>query len=131
MYLSHSSQLTQILPLLIPIVAIIASFVYAGWAAHLRHKLLMKLAETGQPIPPEILKADQRRKRGQLSPRSGLVLTSIGIGIVLFGWVLGKIPILGAGLIPLLLGLGLFLSFVIERRERGARTDSDTMAPPS
>ena len=39
----------------IPIVAIVGGLMYSHRRARLQQELLMKLAETGQPLPPEIL----------------------------------------------------------------------------
>ncbi len=109
----------------IPIVAIVGGLMYASRRARLQQELLIKLAECGQPIPPEILNPNPWLMRGDLGGRrygrtplrGGLVVTAAGIGVVLYGWILGETSLLGAGLIPLLVGLAMLLAAVIEMRQ--------------
>lgn len=121
----------------IPIVAIIGGLMYASRRARLQQELLMKLAETGQPIPPEILNSTLFRghrggRRSGRSPlRGGLVVIAVGIGLMLFGWIIGETSILAAGLIPLMVGLALLLAAVIEGRQPQAPAASDTTGNPS
>jgi len=129
--------LGTILSLGIPIVAIIGGLMYASRRARLQQELLMKLAETGQPIPPEIFNSalfhgNRGGRRSGKSPlRGGLVVTAVGIGMMLYGWILGETSVLAAGLIPLVIGLALLLAAVIEGRQSKASAASDTTASPS
>lgn len=89
----------------IPIVAIIAVFTFLSVAAHSRFKYRAeeraKLYETakaavekGQPLPPEVIKAmaessvpDRMRRTAFSDLRTGVVLTAIGVGLAVFGFV--------------------------------------------
>ena len=121
----------------IPIVAIIGGLMYASRRARLQQELLMKLAENGQPIPPEIFNSALfsgyrgGRRSGKPPLRGGLVVTAVGIGVILYGWILGETSVLAAGLIPLVIGLALLLAAVIEGRLPKAPAASDTTANPS
>ena len=121
----------------IPIVAIIGGLMYASRRTRLQQELLMKLAENGQPIPPEIFNSTLfngyrgGRRSGKPPLRGGLVVTAVGIGVILYGWILGETSVLAAGLIPLVIGLALLLAAVIEGRLPKAPTASDTTANPS
>ncbi|MHB8385902.1 DUF6249 domain-containing protein [Metallibacterium sp.] len=117
----------------IPIVAIIGGLMYASRRARLQQELLMKLAETGQPIPPEIFNSAlfHGRRSGKSPLRGGLVVTAVGIGMMLYGWIVGETSVLAAGLIPLLIGLALLLAAVIEGRQSKAPVTPDTTATRS
>ena len=118
----------------IPIVAIIGGLMYASRRARLQQELLMKLAENGQPIPPEIFNSalfSGYRGGRRSALRRGLVVTAVGIGVILYGWILGETSVLAAGLIPLVIGLALLLAAVIEGRQPKAPAASDTTANPS
>lgn len=122
-----------ILALSIPIVAIIGWSMYATQRTRLQQELLMKLAETGQPIPPELFQSELfRGRRSSESPlRRGLIVTAVGIGVMLYGWILGDIFFLAAGVIPLVVGLVLLLAVAIERRQAKAPAASNTTNDPS
>ena len=117
----------------IPIVAIIGGIMYASRRARLQQELLMKLAETGQPIPPELFNSDlfDRRRSGKSPLRGGLVVSAAGIGVMLYGWILGETSLVAAGLIPLVIGLALLLAAVIEGRKAKAPVTPDTTTTPS
>lgn len=124
--------ITVIFSLGIPIVAIIGGLMYANRRARLQQELLMKLAETGQPIPPEILQSALFRSRSGKSPlRRGLVVTAVGIGVMLYGGILAETAVLAAGLIPLVIGLALLLAAVIEKRQSKVPVTPDTTATRS
>ncbi|WP_136256511.1 DUF6249 domain-containing protein [Metallibacterium scheffleri] len=117
----------------IPIVAIIGGIMYASRRARLQQELLMKLAETGQPIPPELFHSDlfNGRRTGKSPLRGGLVVSAAGIGVMLYGWILGETSLVAAGLIPLVIGLALLLAAVIEGRKSKATITPDTTTTPS
>ncbi len=113
----------------LPIVAIVGGLMYASRRARLQQELLMKLAETGRPIPPELFQSALFSRRSSRSPlRGGLVVSAVGIGIMLYGWILGETSVLAAGLIPLMIGLALLLAAVIEARKSKAPATPDTTA---
>jgi hypothetical protein len=116
----------------IPIVAIIGGLMFASRRARLQQELLMKLAESGQPIPPELLQSALFQSPSGKSPlRRGLVVTAVGIGVMLYGWILSNTTLVAAGLIPLLIGLALLLAVVIEGRKAKTSATPDTTTTPS
>lgn len=125
--------LGTILALGIPIVAIIGWFIYASQRTRLQQELLMKLAETGQPMPPEIFQSElfRGRRSGKSPLRRGLVVTAVGISVMLYGWILGDTSVLAAGVIPLVIGLVLLLAAAIEGRQAKAPAASNTTNDPS
>lgn len=73
------------------------------------HDLALRLAEKGQPVPPEFL-------IGKPSPQSdlrrGLVLLGLGIGLSVCLWQI-DVP-WGFGLIPLFMGFGYLVVWKLE-----------------
>jgi len=87
------------------------------WFKHrklrMTHETIMRLAEKGLPVPPELIAPPPRAQSAAL--RGGLVLVAMGIGFgILFEEMRGPWSI---GLIPGLMGLALVIAWVIERRE--------------
>jgi hypothetical protein len=121
-----SPLMIPILSLLIPIVAIVAHYMGKAHTERQRHETIRELARAGQPIPPELLNDVQdcdfqRAKRDQANPNRILVpaVINIGIGLGLMGMFNAMMPgawLWSIGLIPLFLGLGLVLYWVIERK---------------
>ena len=121
---------TRDLALMIPIVAIIMGcsipLVVGGLSLYFRHRKNKMLHETvramvdkGVPIPPEMFqkterdfmardRADDKRPRNDL--RTGLMLTGIGIGVVLF---IGK-----PGWIILFLGVAFLVIASLEKKDK-------------
>ena len=92
------------------------------WFKHrklrMTHETIMRLAEKGLPVPPELIAPPPRAQSAAL--RGGLVLVAMGIGFgVLFEEMHGPWSV---GLIPGLMGVALLIAWAIERRE--ARTNS-------
>jgi len=89
----------------IPIVAIVGVFTFLSVAAHARFKYradersrlydtARAAVEKGQPLPPEVIKAmaetsvpDRMRRTAFSDLRTGVVLTAIGLGTAIFGYV--------------------------------------------
>ena len=97
------------LPLLI--VAIV--LLYKQRKAQITHETIVKLAEKGLPVPPELFDPRPRRRSGV---RGGLVLIALGIGLSIYflergsGWSIG--------LIPGLMGVALLFASWIESKTR-------------
>ena len=81
------------------------------------HEFALRLAEKGQPLPPEFL-------LGKASPysdlRRGLVLVGLGIGLSVCLWQIG-VP-WGFGLIPLFMGIGYLMVWKLDHTESGGKT---------
>ncbi|MDE1898801.1 MAG: hypothetical protein KGI40_01415 [Xanthomonadaceae bacterium] len=116
--------LAVVLSLGMPIIIVVAGLVYSYRRAQLRQQLLLKLVESGQPIPAELLQPTNPTPRSPL--RAAIVWAAVGLGLVVFGAMNGQRPILAAGFIPLLVGLGLLLVHWIEGRRVTPRRDSGT-----
>jgi hypothetical protein len=109
---------------LVPIVGILVSFgmplllvaiilYYKHRKARLTQETIVKLAEKGLAVPPELLVPAQSRF-GSL--KAGLMLVAVGIGLAIFQHDLGK-P-WTVGLIPGLIGVALLISWAIESRSK-------------
>jgi len=72
--------------------------------------------------------------------RTGVVLTSVGAGLIVFGFVLAGIvhernvlAVSAAGLIPLAIGIGFFVDYTLQKRELarfGLEVGADQLPPP-
>lgn len=150
-------NLSDISPLLIPlgaflvaIVAIVAGIWLDGHRRRLNAEQRMAMVARGVPIA-EIERllgtSDDEAKRPPKDPlrslgnarRTGIVLVSVGVGLILFFLVLTAIlrvhEVLAgaaAGLIPLAIGAGFFIDYHLQKRELsrfGLEVDAD--APPN
>lgn len=73
------------------------------------HDLALRLAEKGQPVPPEFLMGKQSP---QSDLRRGLVMVGLGIGLSICLW---QIEVAwGFGLIPLFMGFGYLAVWKLE-----------------
>jgi hypothetical protein len=110
---------------LIPIVGMLVSFglpvflvaiiLYYKHRKHrMTHETIVKLAEKGVSIPPELLQPSPRANAYSASLRGGLVLVGLGVALGIFLWEIhGPWSI---GLIPGLMGAALLLAWKIETR---------------
>lgn len=112
----------------IPIVGTIAVFTFLTVIIVSKHRYrseerkalydTAKLAvEKGQPLPPEVIKAmaetprDRNRGTAFGDLRTGAVLVAVGIGVEIFGYLMGfedndaRYALMGLGAIPLLIGV--------------------------
>lgn len=79
--------------------------------------------EKGQELPAEFLETisnPKKKPKKDQDLRRGVVLIATGLGIGAFGYLVGKEdamgPLMGIGSIPLLIGLGLTLLWVVRTR---------------
>jgi Flp pilus assembly protein TadB len=84
--------------------------------------LLLKPAD--KDIAEELAKTRDPLRSLANARRTGVVLVSVGVGIVLFGILLSVIvrdrevlAVAGCGLIPLTIGIGFFVDYGLQRRE--------------
>lgn len=122
------------LEVFIPIVlfASVAAMVVAPF--YFRSRDRAKLLETvrvayerGQPVPPDLIEAMQTRRPEPARPsaerdlRSGVIWLAVGIGVAIFGWLVGYedddafYPLVGLASIPVLIGLALIVLSVLNR----------------
>jgi hypothetical protein len=108
----EASSAAQIIVAIIPIVGIVMGsmvvFFYLLW----NHRRKMLLIKAGQYTKPEF-------DLLSFSLLTGLLLSCVGIGLTVFlAVVLGPNYGLLGGIIPLAIGVGLLLYFVIKRCDR-------------
>ena len=98
-----------------PIIIVLASLRARTNRQKLINDVVLKLAEKGQPIPPELFQErKQERTRGQ---RGGVIWAAVGLGLVIFGAFDKNPDLMGIGFIPLMIGLGFFLANRLERKQ--------------
>ena len=98
-----------------PIIIVLASLRARTSRQKLINDVVLRLAEKGQPIPPELfLENKQERNRGQ---RGGIIWAAVGVGLIIFGAFNRDSDLMGIGFIPLMIGLGFFLANRLERKQ--------------
>ena len=98
-----------------PIIIVLASLRARTNRQKLINEMVLKLAEKGQPIPPELFQErKEERTRGQ---RGGIIWAAVGIGLIIFGAFDGDSDLMGIGFIPLMIGLGFFLANRLEQKQ--------------
>ena len=97
----------------LPILLVAIVLYYKHRRQQMTHETIVRLAEKGVPVPPELLLARPERHSGL---RGGLVLIALGIGLSLFFLERGREW--SIGLIPGLMGVALLIAWVIEGRSR-------------
>jgi len=124
--------------LLIPIFGIIGVFgmpaIIVWVALHFNnrkkeqyHETLRKLIDSGQELSPELLKsipgyAEEETKVNDI--KTGAVLSGIGIGVALIGYVgLGSKVVFSAGLLVLALGLAFVIYGIYDKTQSAAPKD--------
>jgi hypothetical protein len=107
-------------------VAIVAVIMFSGWAkTRSLHRTVRMMVEKGQPVPPELLSSPAAAPvtvRPWYDLRRGIVLVSVGVGVIMFfgisaGWDNG---VWALGLIPGLIGLGYLLAWRLAYRDQKA-----------
>jgi len=119
--------LIPVLALLIPIVAIIGSFVTRSRREELLHETLRQLSERGQPIPPELLNgcavAERRDVHKLIRDRNSLqiagsVNVAAGLGLVVMFMAMSPQSWLWAiGCLPLFIGVALLLVWKSQKNQ--------------
>lgn len=108
------------LGLLVPIVAIVFSLsipIVAIIVEHFTKKAKMRLMEKAieKGLSLEGLSLEDK-KQPRMPYRAGMVLLAVGIGLCIFGILLGRhnpstlYPLMGAGSIPVLVGIALIVN---------------------
>lgn len=112
--------LDALLPLLavlmvfgMPIVIVLAVLRYRAQRQKSINDMVLKLADKGQPIPPELFLEPGRKRKSDVS--SGLSLVGAGLGLMGFFWFAGAESAIGIGFIPLMIGVGQLIAWKIEQ----------------
>ena len=121
---------------LVAIVAIVSGIVGQAHARRIKAEQRMAMIQRGMPVEQidlllkssrddgeEVKAKDPLRSLGN-ARRTGIVLVSVGAGIILFGFVLTAIvqvrevlAVSASGLIPLAIGIGFFVDYNLQKRE--------------
>jgi archaellum biogenesis protein FlaJ (TadC family) len=121
---------------LVAIVAIISGIVGQAHARRIKAEQRMAMLQRGMTVEQidlllkstrddgeEVRTRDPLRSLGN-ARRAGIVLVSVGAGIVLFGLLLAQIErdretliVAATGLIPLAIGIGFFVDYALQKRE--------------
>ncbi|MBX6419566.1 MAG: hypothetical protein IRZ06_00965 [Nevskia sp.] len=101
-----------ILTFLTPILIVVAVLWARARRMRLQQETALKLAEKGQPVPPELF-MEPRRGRSDLS--SGLSLIGVGLGLAAGFYFAGGEEAVGFALIPFFIGLGRLIAWKLER----------------
>ena len=99
----------------LPLIVIAIVLIYKHQRNRMHQETILKLAEKGLPVPPELLRPPERAP----SPKGGLVLVALGIALSVFFWERG-LP-WSIGLIPGLMGAPLLVAWRIDSRSSGHR----------
>ena len=102
----------------LPLFVIAIVLLYKHKRNRMQQETILRLAEKGLPVPPELLQPPNRSP----SPKGGLVLLALGIALSVFFWERGQ-P-WSIGLIPGLMGIALLVAWQIDLRSR------DRTGPP-
>ena len=113
----------------LPLVMVAIVLLYKHRKMRITHETIVRLAEKGIPVPPELLDPPRPRSSGL---RGGLVLVALGAGLSIFfhetrgAWSIG--------LIPGLMGVALLVAWAIESRAQDKRgwppRGPDQIEPP-
>jgi Flp pilus assembly protein TadB len=131
------------LALLIPIVAVVAVFTFvavATWSDNRRkeretfnrHETYRRMLEQPSESAAEVLalmrreEAQRQRQRIEAIRLGGMITTIVGVGLMIFFYVLfGGMPIYMVGIIPLLIGLVLMVyGFFMMKEPEGSGPDA-------
>lgn len=96
-----------------PIAICVGLLIYRLRRQKLVNEVVLKLAEKGQPVPPELF-VEPVRPHSEL--RRALTWLMVGLGIIAFGAFDSDRDVIGIGFIPLLIGVGLFIAYRLENR---------------
>ncbi|HZR37353.1 MAG TPA: DUF6249 domain-containing protein [Nevskia sp.] len=99
-----------------PIILVLAMLRRSNNRQKLVNDLALKLAEKGQPIPPELFLEPARQRS---DARRGIIWMAVGAGMFLAGVFSGDSDLMGWGCVPLMVGVGFFVAARLEKRQQG------------
>jgi hypothetical protein len=103
-----------------PVIIVIAILVHRSQRTKRIHETVVKLAEKGLPIPPELF-IDKPAEDSRSALSKGVVLVAVGLGLTIFFLTLqDRHAPWGVGMIPLLIGAGYLLVWWLEGRKEQA-----------
>jgi predicted anti-sigma-YlaC factor YlaD len=125
MFIGHGLNVVIVFWAAIAVIVVAGTFFsYRTQASH--HRMLEKLAEKGQPIPPELLTGGREYRRYRNPIQSGIFLMCVGIALAVFFWAMGGggdffvgdhmpnwLPVIG--IFPFMVGLARLLGGMFDR----------------
>ena len=102
--------------LLIPAVIVYLVLRHRRQQTDLRLKAALDFAQRGQPVPPGVLIEQPVRRPGNGDLRAGMVLSTFGLGAVLFALTLPEHEAWGLGLLPLFAGIGFLITWKLGQK---------------
>ena len=99
-----------------PIVIVLAVLRYRANRQRLINEMVLKLADKGQPIPPELFLEPGKKRKSEVS--SGLSQIGAGVGLMGFFWFVDATEGMGIGFIPLMIGVGQLIAWKIEQNRK-------------
>lgn len=99
-----------------PVVIVLAVLRYRSNRQKSINEMVLKLADKGQPIPPELFLEPGKKRKSDIS--SGLSLVGAGVGLMGFFWFAGADEAIGIGFIPLAIGVGQLIAWKIEQQPK-------------
>lgn len=102
-----------------PVVIVISVLRHKANRARLLQETILKLAEKGHPIPQQLLEGNIGESGGDWRKKpplhKGIVLTAVGSGLITMLLSMNN-RAWGAGMIPLLMGIGYLIIWRLESR---------------
>jgi hypothetical protein len=102
-----------------PVIIIWLNHVYRERRRRMQHEVVMKLAEKGQPVPPELFLEPQQLQKKKSDLSSGLTLVCIGVGVAVGFYFNGNTDMVGWALIPFFIGLARLIAWKLEQGQKG------------
>ena len=111
------AMMTVILVFGTPVIIVLAILMHRARRTQRIHETVLKLAEKGLPIPPDLF-IDRPPEDMRSSLHKGVVLIAVGLGLTIFFLTLPErnVP-WGVGMIPLLIGIGYMIVWWLESRK--------------
>jgi preprotein translocase subunit YajC len=91
----------------------------------LEHKQRMMALEKGLPMPPSLVEEKVKPFNPYAAP---LVWIFLGIGVGIFGMIIGTMELVGLAVIPLCIGIGLLIALIINQKKQ-AETEQKSHLP--
>lgn len=101
-----------------PIIIVVANLRARARRVQMQNEVMIKLAEKGQPIPPELF-LQPMRQRSDVG--SGLSLIGIGVGLAVGFEFAGAEQAIGFALIPFFIGVARLLSWKLEKDSKNSK----------